>query len=81
VLLFGEVLAPLAPSDKFLDITQTHGLVESSSKSLADQRTRRRVVAADNFVDVLQDALAFFSGNALHEYSRSGVPPIELVSD
>jgi hypothetical protein len=37
------------------------------------------VVAADAFVDLLKDVLAFFSGNALHEYSRSGAPPIELV--
>jgi hypothetical protein len=39
------------------------------------------VVVADAFVDLLQDVLAFFSGNALHEYSRTGAPPIELVSD
>jgi hypothetical protein len=39
------------------------------------------VVDADAFVDLLQDVLAFFSGNALHEYSRSGAPPIELVAD
>jgi hypothetical protein len=42
---------------------------------------RGRVVAADAFVDFLQDVLAFFSGNALHEYSRSGAPSIELVAD
>jgi hypothetical protein len=81
VLLLGEVLAPLAPSDEFLSIAQGCGLVEISSESLVDQRTRRRVVAADAFVDLLQDVLAFFSGNALHEYSRSGAPPIELVTD
>jgi hypothetical protein len=79
--LLGEVLAPLAPSDKFLSIAQSCGPVESSSGSLADQRARRRVVAADAFVDLLQDVLAFFSGNTLHEYSRSGAPPVELVSD
>jgi hypothetical protein len=39
------------------------------------------VVAADAFVNLLQDVLAFFLGNALHEYFRSGTPPIELVSD
>jgi hypothetical protein len=39
------------------------------------------VVAADAFVDFFQDVLAFFSGNALHEYSRSGTPPVELISD
>jgi hypothetical protein len=39
------------------------------------------MVAADAFVDLIQDVLAFFSGNALHEYSRSGTPPVELVSD
>jgi hypothetical protein len=79
--LLGEVLAPLEPSDEFLSITQGCGPVENSSKSLADQRARRRVVAADAFVDLLQDVLIFFSGNTLHEYSRSGTPPVELVSD
>jgi hypothetical protein len=39
------------------------------------------MVAADAFVDLLQDVLAFFSRYALHEYSRSGVPPVELVPD
>jgi hypothetical protein len=39
------------------------------------------VVAADAFVDLLQDALALFSGNTLHEYSRRCTPPVELVSD
>jgi hypothetical protein len=81
VLLLGEVLAPLAPSDKFLSIAQGCGTIESSSESLADQRTRRRVVATDAFVGLLQDVLAFFSGNALHEYSRSSAPPVELVAD
>jgi hypothetical protein len=42
---------------------------------------RRRVVAADAFVNLLQDVLAFFSGNALHEYSRSGASPVELIAD
>ena len=55
--------------------------VESPSESLAHQRSRRRVVAADAFVDLLQDILAFFSRYALHEYSRSGTSPVELVSD
>jgi hypothetical protein len=81
VLLLGKVLAPLAPFDEFLSIAQGCGPIESSSESLADQRTRGRVVDADAFVDLLQDVLAFFSGNALHEYSRSGAPPIELVAD
>jgi hypothetical protein len=81
VLLLGEVLAPLAPSDEFFSITQGFGPVESSSESLADQRARRGVVAADAFVDLLQDVLAFFLGNTLNEYSRSGTPPVELVSD
>jgi hypothetical protein len=81
VLLLGKVLAPLAPSDEFFSIAQSCGLVESLSESLADQRARRRVVAADAFVDILQDVLAFFSGNALHEYFRSGAPPVDLVSD
>jgi hypothetical protein len=39
------------------------------------------VVAADALVDLLQDVLAFFSGNALHEYSGRCAPPVELVSD
>jgi hypothetical protein len=39
------------------------------------------VVAADAFVDLLQDVLALLSGNALHEYSRSGALPVELISD
>jgi hypothetical protein len=39
------------------------------------------VVAADAFMDLLEDALAFFSVNALHEYSRRCDPPVELVSD
>jgi hypothetical protein len=39
------------------------------------------VVTADAFVDLLQDALAFFSGNTLHEYSRRCALPVELVSD
>jgi hypothetical protein len=39
------------------------------------------VVAADTLVDLLQDVLAFVLRYALHEYSRSVTPPIELVSD
>jgi hypothetical protein len=39
------------------------------------------VVVADAFVDLLQDALAFFLGDAHHEYSGRCAPPIELVSD
>jgi hypothetical protein len=39
------------------------------------------VIAADAFVDLLQDVLAFFSGNALHEYSGSGTPPLKLIPD
>jgi hypothetical protein len=39
------------------------------------------MVAADAFMDLLQDALAFISGNELHEYSRRCAPPVELVSD
>jgi hypothetical protein len=39
------------------------------------------VVAADAFVGFLQDILAFFSGNTLHEYFRSGALPVELVPD
>jgi hypothetical protein len=39
------------------------------------------MVAADTFMDLLQDVLAFFSGNALHEYSGSGAPLVELIPD
>jgi hypothetical protein len=39
------------------------------------------MVAADAFMDLLQDALAFFSRDALHEYSGRCAPPVELVSD
>jgi hypothetical protein len=39
------------------------------------------VVAADAFVDLLQDVLAFLSGNTLHEYSERCAPPVELVTD
>jgi hypothetical protein len=39
------------------------------------------VVTADAFMDLLQDALAFFSGDALHEYSGRCTTPVELVSD
>jgi hypothetical protein len=39
------------------------------------------MVAADAFMDLLQDALAFFLRNTLHDYSRSGTPPVELVFD
>jgi hypothetical protein len=39
------------------------------------------VVTTDAFMDVLQDVLAFFPRFALHEYSRSGIPPVELGSD
>jgi hypothetical protein len=81
VLLLGEVLAPLASSDEFFGVAQSCGPIESSSEGLSDQRARRRMVAADAFVDLLQDSLAFFSGNALHEYSRRCTPPVELVYD
>jgi hypothetical protein len=38
-------------------------------------------VAADAFMNLLQDVLAFFSGDTLHEYSGSGTPPVKLVPD
>jgi hypothetical protein len=81
VLLLGEVLAPLAFSDEFFNVGQGCGPVEGSSEGFAHQRARRHVVAADSFVDLLQDVLAFISGYALHKYSRSSTPPVELVSD
>jgi hypothetical protein len=67
VFLLGEVLARLAPFDEFFGIAQSRGPIESSSEGLADQRARGRVVAADAFMDLLQDVLAFLSGNALHK--------------
>jgi hypothetical protein len=81
VLLLGKVLAPLAPSDEFLLIAQGCEPVESSSEGLADHCARRRVVAVDAFLNLLQGVLAFFSGNTLHEYSRSGTPPVEVFPD
>jgi hypothetical protein len=39
MLLLGEVLAPLAPFDEFLGISQSCGPVESSSEGFADQRS------------------------------------------
>jgi hypothetical protein len=69
MLLLGEVLAHLAPSNEFFGIAQSCGPVEGSSEGLADQRVRGRVVTADAFVDLLQDVFSFLSENALHEYS------------
>jgi hypothetical protein len=81
MLLLGEVLAPLAPSDEFFGVAQSCGPIEGSSEGLVDQRAGGRVVATDAFVDLLQDVLAFLYGNALHEYSGRCAPPVELVSD
>jgi hypothetical protein len=39
------------------------------------------MVAAGTFMDLLQDAFAFFSGDAIHEYSGRRAPPVELVSN
>jgi hypothetical protein len=39
------------------------------------------MVAADTFMEILQDALAFFSRDALHEYSGRCALPVELVPD
>jgi hypothetical protein len=39
------------------------------------------VVAADALVDLLQDVLAFFTRNALHEYSGRCASLVKLVSD
>jgi hypothetical protein len=81
MLLLGEVLAPLEFSVEFFSVSQSCGPVEGSSEGFAHQRARRRVIAADAFVDLLQDFLAFNSGYALHEYSRSSTLPVELISD
>jgi hypothetical protein len=71
----------LTLSDEFFSIAQSFGPLESSSESLAHQRARRHEIAADAFVDLLEDVLAFFLGYTLHEYSRSSTPLVELVSD
>jgi hypothetical protein len=39
------------------------------------------VITADALVDLLQDVLAFFTRDALHEYSGRCVPLVKLVSD
>jgi hypothetical protein len=39
------------------------------------------VVSTNALVDLLQYVLAFIPRYALHEYSRSGASPIELVPD
>jgi hypothetical protein len=39
------------------------------------------MIATDAFMDLLQEVLAFFPGYALHEYSRSSTPLVELVAD
>jgi hypothetical protein len=38
MLLLGEVLTPLVPSDEFFGIAQSCGPIESSLEGLADQR-------------------------------------------
>jgi hypothetical protein len=45
------------------------------------QVVEKNVYRRQRFVNLLQDAFAFFSVNALHEYSRRCAPPVELVSD
>jgi hypothetical protein len=71
----------LEPSDEFFSVSQRCGPIEGSPEGHADQRARRRVVAADALVDLLQDVLAFLPGDALHEYSRIWAPLVKLVSD
>jgi hypothetical protein len=39
------------------------------------------MVAADALVDLLQDVLAFFTRDTLHEYSGRSAPLVKLVSD
>jgi hypothetical protein len=80
-VLLGEELTSLALSDEFFSIGQSCGPGESLLESFTQQRVRRRVVTADTLVDLFQDVLAFISRYALHEYSRSGTPPLELVFD
>jgi hypothetical protein len=81
MLLLGKELTSLALSDEFFSVSQNCGLVENSSESFAHERARRCVVAVDTLVDLLQHVHAFIPRYALHEYSRSGTPPVELVSD
>jgi hypothetical protein len=81
VLLLGEELTSLALSDEFFGVGQTCGPVECSSESFSHQRAKRRVVAVDALVDLFQYVLAFILRYVLHEYSRNGTPPIELVFD
>jgi hypothetical protein len=81
MLLLGEVSTPLAPSDEFFSVAQSCRPVEGSLEGLADQCARGRVVAADAFVDLLQDVFAFLSGYTPHEYSKRCAPLVELVSD
>jgi hypothetical protein len=81
MLLLGEELASLAFPDEFFSMAQSCRLVEGSSESFSHQRMRGLVVAADTLVDLLQDVLAFSLGYALHEYSGSRTPPVELVPD
>jgi energy-converting hydrogenase A subunit M len=81
MLLLGEELTSLARSDEFFSIDQSYGQVESSSESFAHQHARRRVVATDALVDLLRDVLALISRYALHAYSRSSTPHVELVPD
>jgi hypothetical protein len=80
-LLLGEVLASLASSDEFFSVAQGSGPIESPPEGLADQRASGCVVAADALVDLLQDVLAFFPRDALHEYSRRCTPLVKPVSD
>jgi hypothetical protein len=73
VLLLGEELTPLALFDEFFGIGQSCGPVKSSLEGFAHQYVRRRVVAADAFVDLLQDVLAFIPGK--HFMSTPEVAP------
>jgi hypothetical protein len=79
VLLFGEELTSLAPSDEFFSVSQSYGPIESSSEGFAHQHARRGMVAVYALVNLLQDVLAFIPRYTVHEDSRSGASPVELV--
>jgi hypothetical protein len=79
--LLGEVWTSLSRPNEFFSIGQHCGPVEGSSEGFAHQCARGHVVVADAFVNLFHDVLAFFPRDALHEYSRSGTPPVELVFD
>jgi hypothetical protein len=72
VLLLGEVLAPLAPSDEFFGVAQSCGPIESSSESLADQETPLWISSKMSLPSCLGTHFMSTPGDA---------PLVEIVSD